>query len=113
MREQQFHTGVVEINYAEGPPAGPPIVLLHGVTRRWVDFLPILPTLLLRWQVFALDFRGHGQSDRTPGQYRVIDYVSDSVANVSDNVLGFFDTRNLLGYVPSGVKTLADKVADG
>jgi hypothetical protein len=29
MRERRFHTGVVELNYAEGPAAGPALVLLR------------------------------------------------------------------------------------
>lgn len=59
---------------------GPPIVLLHGVTRRWQDWLPIVPVLASTWEVRALDFRGHGESSRAPGAYRVIDYVPDIVA---------------------------------
>jgi len=54
--------------------------LLHGVTRRWQDFIPLLPALTQRWRVFALDFRGHGRSGRTPGRYHVTDYVRDVVA---------------------------------
>jgi hypothetical protein len=30
-----FATGEVRINYAEGPPSGPPFVLLHGGAARW------------------------------------------------------------------------------
>jgi pimeloyl-ACP methyl ester carboxylesterase len=52
---------------------------LHGVTRRWQDWLPIVPFLTARWKVHALDFRGHGASDRTPGAYRVADYVPDVI----------------------------------
>ena len=32
-----------------------------------------------RWQLDAIDFRGHGKSARTPGRYRVIDYVADVI----------------------------------
>ncbi len=80
LSERTFETGKVALNYAEGPESGPPLVLLHGVTRRWQDFLPIIPNLSFRWQVHALDLRGHGRSGRTPGSYRVIDYVEDVVA---------------------------------
>ena len=55
------------------------MVLLHGVTRRWQDWLTVLPSLAPRWQAFALDLRGHGRSDRTPGAYRIADYVPDVV----------------------------------
>jgi len=67
----------MSLNGAVGPGSGPPLFLLHGVTRRWQDFLTFLPALTLRWQVFALDFCGHGGSNRRPGNYRVIDYARD------------------------------------
>jgi pimeloyl-ACP methyl ester carboxylesterase len=33
-----------------------------------------------RWQVFALDARGHGRSGRTPGRYRWLDHAGDLAA---------------------------------
>ena len=65
------------LNFAEGPPSGPPRVLLHGGGDRWQDFLPLIPSLLPRWHVFALDLRGHAKSARVPGQYRPEQYVPD------------------------------------
>jgi pimeloyl-ACP methyl ester carboxylesterase len=53
--------------------------LLHGVTRRWQDWLGVLPHLALRWRVIGIDARGHGRSHRAPGDYRVADYVPDLV----------------------------------
>ena len=82
LEEKLFDTGVVQINYAEGPASGPALVLLHGGGDRWQDFLPILPTLVLRWQVYALDLRGHGKSGRAGGAYRPEDYVADVVSFV-------------------------------
>ncbi len=78
--ERTFNTGEVEINYAEGPDAGHPLVLVHGFPGRWQIFLPIMPHLTLRWHVFALDLRGFGKSGRAPGHYHPKDYVSDVVA---------------------------------
>lgn len=80
LKEQTFNADVVTINYAEGPPSGPPLVLLHGGGDRWQHFLPILPSLVMRWHVFALDLRGHGKSGRVPGQYRPEHYVADIMA---------------------------------
>jgi pimeloyl-ACP methyl ester carboxylesterase len=48
LREQTFNTGTLAINYAEGPPSGPPLVLLHGGGDRWQEFWPILPILPMR-----------------------------------------------------------------
>jgi pimeloyl-ACP methyl ester carboxylesterase len=81
-KETTFTAGEVTLNVAEGPNVGPPLVLLHGVSRRWQDWVPLLPTLAARFHIFALDFRGHGASGRAPSAYRVVDYVRDAVALV-------------------------------
>jgi pimeloyl-ACP methyl ester carboxylesterase len=81
-----FPAGAVELSYAEGPDSGPPAVLLHGVVRRWQDFEPILAALSPRCHLYALDFRGHGASGRTPGAYRVVDYAGDVVAFLEQRV---------------------------
>ncbi|HTE20777.1 MAG TPA: alpha/beta hydrolase [Armatimonadota bacterium] len=62
------------------------MLFLHGVLRRWQDFLTLLPPLSTRWQCYALDFRGHGGSGRTPGQYRVVDYVGDALETIRTQV---------------------------
>jgi len=84
-REQPVSCGGVLLNCASGPPSGPPLLLLHGVGRRWQDFLTLTPALAQRWQVHALDLRGHGQSARA-SQYRVIDYAQDVIAYLRTQV---------------------------
>jgi pimeloyl-ACP methyl ester carboxylesterase len=77
----------LHLHYSIGPSHGPPIVLLHGVLRSWKDFAPLLTELSLRHQIFALDFRGHGESnDDADGNYRVVDYVEDALAFVREIV---------------------------
>jgi pimeloyl-ACP methyl ester carboxylesterase len=88
VQESSFEAGGLALNLATGPAAGAPVVLLHGVTRRWQDFLPILPALAARWHVHAIDLRGHGRSGRAAGAYRVIDYVPDVVAFLRDGLAG-------------------------
>ncbi len=68
-----------ERHYACTDNAAPPLLLLHGVTRRWQCFLPVVDAFSLRFRVHALDFRGHGRSDRETNGYRVVDYVRDAV----------------------------------
>jgi pimeloyl-ACP methyl ester carboxylesterase len=80
LKAQTFTTDAVTLNYAEGPPSGSPLVLLHGGGDRWQNFLPILPSVAMRWHIFALDLRGHGKSGRVPHQYRPEDYVADVTA---------------------------------
>ncbi len=76
--EKKINTGEVEINYAEGPDSGPPLLLLHGNSWRWQSFLSIIPVLSQRWHVFAPDFRGHGNSGRVPESYALDNYLDDT-----------------------------------
>ncbi len=73
--EQVFELQGKAINGVVGPNNGPALLMLHGVTRRWQTFLPLLPALSTRFEVFVIDYLGHGNSDRTNRGYRVADYV--------------------------------------
>lgn len=75
-----------DLNLAVTEEAGAPLLLLHGVLRRWDDFAIVLPGLAAHWQVHGLDFRGHGRSDRTAGAYRVVDYVTDAAEVVESHL---------------------------
>jgi pimeloyl-ACP methyl ester carboxylesterase len=75
--ERTFDTGEVQLNYAEGPANGPPLVLIHGLGRRWQVFLPIIPALSLRWHIFAPDLRGHGKSSHVARGYHGPQYSED------------------------------------
>ncbi len=88
LHEQTYDCDGLSLNVAVGPESGPPLVLLHGVLRGWRDFAPLLPSLVLRWQVFAPDQRGHGRSQHAAAKYRVVDYVRDAVALLRDHVPG-------------------------
>jgi pimeloyl-ACP methyl ester carboxylesterase len=80
MREQSFRTSAgLTLNVADSETLGPPVVFLHGVTRRWQDWLGVIPHLVPHWRCLAIDARGHGRSGRAPGAYRVADYVPDLV----------------------------------
>jgi pimeloyl-ACP methyl ester carboxylesterase len=56
------------------------------VTRCWQEWQPVLPELMMRWQVFALDHRGHGASERAPEAYRIADFAADALAFVQSHV---------------------------
>ena len=77
--------GPPALHFAEGPAAGPPLLLLHGVTRGWRDWESLLPALTREWHVIALDQRGHGGSGRAES-YRVVDYIADAVRFVREVV---------------------------
>jgi pimeloyl-ACP methyl ester carboxylesterase len=75
-----FHEALVSIgglrlNCMTGPHSGPPLLMLHGVLRRWQTFHPLWPQLVQRWRLRGLDLPGHGSSDRLTATYDVADYV--------------------------------------
>jgi pimeloyl-ACP methyl ester carboxylesterase len=88
--EHTFDSGEVrlgaQLNYAEGPAHGPPLVLLHGLGRRWQVFLPVIPALSMRWHIFAPDLRGHGKSSRVARGYRGPQYAEDIAGLLRERV---------------------------
>lgn len=80
VRERRFHTGTVELNYAESQANGPPLAILHGGAGSWGYAAALIDLLAARWWVYAPDFRGHGRSGRVPGRYRLRDYAEDTAA---------------------------------
>jgi pimeloyl-ACP methyl ester carboxylesterase len=77
VEERRTDVGGVNLNYAEGPDHGQPLVLLHGGSNRWQGWEEIIDRLAARTHVFAPDLRGHGGSTWTPGHYRLFDFVED------------------------------------
>lgn len=88
------------LNYAEGPPTGPPMVLLHGGAWRWQEFIPLVPGLSTRWHLLAPDLRGHGLSGRAPGHYRLREFADDIVRFLTQRV---GEPAVLLGHSVGGV----------
>lgn len=90
-------------------------MLLHGVTRRWQTFLPLVPTLAPRWELHGLDFRGHGASQPTDGGYLVVDFVQDVVGLLNElngpaviygHSLGAMVTAAVAAEVPEKVRAI-------
>lgn len=76
----QLSTGI-RMHYAEqGHPAGRPLVLLHGLSDSWFSYSRVLPALATSYHVYALDQRGHGDSDRPAGGYAMSSMAADVVA---------------------------------
>jgi pimeloyl-ACP methyl ester carboxylesterase len=83
----RLKTGV-RLRYAEqGDPAGQPIILLHGYTDSSFSFSRVLPLLSAKYKVYALDLRGHGESERPASGYKLSDFAAD--------VLAFMDEKGL------------------
>lgn len=77
--ESTYPLGGLTLAGARTASDRPDLLFLHGVTRRWQTFLPLIPPLAARWAVHLADHRGHGGSDRAADGYRVTDYVGDAV----------------------------------
>jgi pimeloyl-ACP methyl ester carboxylesterase len=78
--DARLATGV-RLRYAErGEAGGPVVILLHGYSDSWQSFSRVLPLLPSRLRVYALDQRGHGDSDRPMTGYRMRDLAADVVA---------------------------------
>lgn len=88
MNEYTLDVGQAFLNVATSLDRGRPLVCLHGVSRRWQDFIGVHPALLGRWHVVSPDMRGHGKSSRAEGAYRVIDYVADIAALLARSFQG-------------------------
>jgi pimeloyl-ACP methyl ester carboxylesterase len=54
--------------------------MLHGITDSWYSFSGVLPLLYDTYHVYALDQRGHGDSDRPERGYNMSDFAADVVA---------------------------------
>jgi pimeloyl-ACP methyl ester carboxylesterase len=104
LRERRFETGRVEIGYVEGPPQGPPIVILHGGAASWQSGRSLIEQLLPHWHAYAPDLRGHGQSGRVPGRYHLWDYVAD-IAAFLEHVVG--DPSIVFGHSLGGETAVA------
>jgi len=78
--EIRLATGVRMHYAASGPADGYPIIMLHGYSDSWFSFSRVMPPLAKRYRVYALDLRGHGDSDRPATGYQMRDLASDVIA---------------------------------
>jgi pimeloyl-ACP methyl ester carboxylesterase len=75
-----------------GPTGGPPLVFLHGGKDTSISFQFIVDALEADWRVIAPDWRGHGLTQATPGNYWTSDFLCD--------LDGLFAEWSLGGGVP-------------
>lgn len=67
--------------------AGAPMLLLHGITDSGACWGRTADALAASYTVYALDQRGHGQSDAPAAGYSYDEYVLDAVALLRANEL--------------------------
>lgn len=80
----------------------PAVLLLHGLSGSRDTWAETVDRLQDRFQVWTLDFRGHGHSDRA-GSYLIADYVSDAEAALSVVGRPAVVVGHSLGAVTAGV----------
>jgi pimeloyl-ACP methyl ester carboxylesterase len=85
--ELPLSTGIRLSCAEQGDPNGDAVILLHGYSDSWFSFSRILPLLDARYHAYALDLRGHGNSDRPAHGYALHELAAD--------VLAFLDARRL------------------
>ena len=114
--EVQLSTGV-RLHYAEqGDPAGEPVILLHGYSDSWYSWSRVLPLFPTSWQVYALDQRGHGESDQPAAGYGMRDLAADVVAfmdareirraTIVGHSMGGFVAQHVAAIAPERVERL-------
>ena len=91
----------VQLRYAEhGEPGSEPIICLHGYTDSSFSYSRIAPLLAdLGYHVYALDQRGHGDSERPESGYAMDDFAADVAAFMA--VLGIA-RATLIGHSMGG-----------
>jgi pimeloyl-ACP methyl ester carboxylesterase len=70
--------------------AGQPVLFLHGYADSWRSFEPLFPLLSRHFRLFALDQRGHGDSDPADG-YAIADFTADAAEVIKQLDLGPVD----------------------
>lgn len=98
----------LSLNVFKGDASGPPLIFSHGVLRCWQDFRPLFPYFSYDWSCYAVDHRGHGESQRAPGHYLVRDYANDLVQFVDNE----FDEQVVLYGHSLGAMVVAQVAAE-
>lgn len=75
-----LRTGVTLAYTEQGDPAGPVLLFLHGFADSSHSFSRILPLLSPSYHLYAIDQRGHGNSDKPPSGYTPAEFSEDVIA---------------------------------
>lgn len=80
LQSHMVHLNDVDLHYVEAPGAGPPLVIVHGLTGSHDEFVHLAPELARHAHLYLLDMRGHGRSGHTSNGYLYADYGRDLAA---------------------------------
>jgi non-heme chloroperoxidase len=107
----------VRLRYAEqGDPAAHPLILLHGYSDSWFSYSGVISSLARNYHVYALDQRGHGDSDRPATGYTMAALAADVIAfmdvkgieraTVVGHSMGSFVAQQVVAAAPERVARL-------
>lgn len=85
-RSEFVDSNGIRIHYLHWPSDGPPLVIVHGNTHCGGVYEPLGERLQSDFDVYALDLRGHGLSDRAD---------SYSWGHLRDDLIGVLDALDL------------------
>ncbi len=79
---RHYSSGGLDLYARDYPGEGPPLLLMHGLTRNRADFEPLAAHLAGRYRLIVPDQRGRGLSsyDPDPANYRPDIYAADMFA---------------------------------
>lgn len=81
--------------YYEVEGEGEPLILIHGLGSSTLDWEMQVPALMQKYQVWTLDMRGHGQSEKPEGDYSVRLFAEDVLAFLKEMKLDKVDAIGL------------------
>ena len=76
----KLKTGITMSYVESGPVDGPPLVLVHGFSDSSFSYSRVLPLIDKRFRIYAIDQRGHGDSDRPDAGYEMSNFAADLIA---------------------------------
>jgi pimeloyl-ACP methyl ester carboxylesterase len=108
----------VKLEYrVTGPKDAPVVLMIHGVTDSGHSWTSIMPYLETSYRVYAPTLRGHGDSEKPAGGYRIAVFAEDMVAfmdklgidhaSVVGHSLGSLVAHQLASVYPQRVDALA------
>ena len=85
-KENQYDTGKITLNYAEGPDNEKPLILIPGQAGTWQSYQKVMGPLSETFKVYAVDVRGHGGSTWTTGEYN-FDSIGEDFTSFIEGVV--------------------------
>lgn len=77
----------LELNIAEGPGGGTPLLLIPGQGSIWQEYAKAVPELVDDFHIVAVDVHGHGESTWNPTDYTAVQ-IADDLATLITRAFG-------------------------